>query len=105
MLLVHDVTAYESSVVIDDDGTVAAFTDGADDTLRDALRIVGITKFIQQLLLLVVGHDTFVRNGTPQVLVTVDINDAWYRLDTHTGKGLFHVTLKRLRLGVIDTIA
>ena len=60
MLLVHDVTAYKLSVVIDDDGTVAAFTDGADDTLRDALRIVGIAKFVVGLLLLVVCHHTLV---------------------------------------------
>ena len=47
VLLVHHVAAYETAVVVDDDGPVLAFADGADVTLRNAVGIVRIAKFIE----------------------------------------------------------
>ena len=67
--------------------------------------IIGIAELIEQLLLHVVAHHTFVGNGTPQVLVPVDIDNAGYGLNTHAGKDLFHVAFKTLRLWMIYTVA
>ena len=57
------------------------------------------------MLLHVVTHHAFVGDGTPQVLVAVDIDDARDGLDTHSGKDLLHVALKALCLWMIDTVA
>ena len=67
--------------------------------------IIGITELIEQLLLLVIADDTLVGDGTPEILVTVDVDDARDGLDTHPGEGLFHVTLETLSLRMVYTIA
>ena len=105
MLLVHHIATYEFSVIIHDDGSVSALTDRTDHTLRNSLCVVGIAELIEQLLLLVVAHDTLVGNRAPEVLMTVDIDDAGDGLDTHACKRLLHVALEGLRLRVIDAVA
>ena len=105
MLLVHDVAADNPTVIIHDEGTVLTLADGADGSLRNTMCIVGIAKLIEQLLLHVIAHHTFVGDGPPKVLVAVDIDDAGDGLDTHSGKYLFHVALETLCLWMIDTIS
>ena len=55
--------------------------------------------------MLIVTHDTLVGDSAPEVLVTVDVDDAGDGLDTHTGEGLLHFALEGLRLRVIDAVA
>ena len=105
VLLVHDVAAYNPSVIIDQDGTVRAFADGADGSLWNALRGVGVAELVEQLLLHVVGHNTLVGNRCPQVLMAVDIHDVGFALNVHAAEHLLHVAFEILRLRVIDTIA
>ena len=104
MLLVHHVAADDTSVIIDDECTVLTLADGADDTLRYTLRVVGIAELIEQLLLHVIAYHTLVRDRSPEVLVSVDIDDAGDGLDTHPGEYLFHVALEALCLRMVDTI-
>ena len=102
MLLSHDVAAHQSTVLIDDDGTVAALADGADVALRNTVRVVGVAELIAGLLLHVIGHDTLVGYRCPEVLVTVEVHHVGLTLDTHLGIELLHVALKTLRLRMID---
>ena len=105
MLLMHDVAAYDATILIDDEGTVPAFADGTYGTLRNAVSIVGIAELIAGLLLHVIGYDTLVGNGCPYILVLVDIDYVWLSLNAHAGIDRFHVTLKILRLWMIDAVA
>ena len=104
LLLVHHVAAYKTSVVINDDGTVLTLTDGAYQTLRHAMCVVSVTELIGCLLLHVEADHALVGAGAPEVLVAVDIHDAWNGLDTHPGKILLHVALETLCLWMIDAI-
>ena len=47
MLLMHDVTAYHSAILIDDDGAVATLTDGTDNTLWHSMTVIGISELIE----------------------------------------------------------
>ena len=105
VLLVHHVAAGQFTVVIHDDGTVATLADRGDHTLWHALLVVGIAELEEQLLLLVVADDALVGNGAPEVLMLVDEDHRGDGLDTHACKGLLHIALEGLRLGVVDTIA
>ena len=105
MLLVHHVAAGYHTVVVDDERTVATLADRADGTLWYATGIVGIAELKERLLLHIVAEHTLVGDRHPHVLVLVDIDDGRYGLNTHTGKSLLHVTLKRLRLWMIDAVA
>ena len=105
MLLVHNVATYHSSVLIDNNGSVTTFSDRADDTLRNTVTVVCVSELVKQLLLHIIGYDTFVWNRSPEVLVSVEIDDIRLSFYSHTGIDLFHVTLKSLCLRVIDTIA
>ena len=103
MFLVHDVAAYQSSIVIHNDGTILALADRTHCTLRYTLVVISIGEFIEQLLLHIVGNHTFVGNSGPEILVAIDIDDIGRALNTHARIDLFHVALKALRLGMIDT--
>ena len=105
MLLMHHVTTYKASVIIDDDGTVLTLTDRAYQSLRYAVSVVSIAELIRGLLLHVKTDDSLVGNGSPEVLVTIHINDAWDGLDTHSGEILLHVALETLCLRMIDAVA
>ena len=102
VLLVHDVAAYQLSVVIDEHGTIATLADGADDTLGNAVGVVGIAELIAGLLLHVIGNDSLVGNRCPHVLMAVDIHHVGMSLDAHASEGLLHVALEVLRLWVVD---
>ena len=102
MLLVHDVTAHQTSVFIYKYGTVATLVDRDNIALRNSDGIVGIAKFVVGLLLLVVCHHTLVGYRGPEILMTVDIDDIGLSLNAHTGINLLHVALKILRLWMID---
>ena len=105
LLLVHDVTANNHSVFIDEDGTIATFANGADIALRNTMSIIGIAELIAGLLLHVISHNALVGNGSPHIFMTIDIYNVRNSLDTHTTEGLLHVALEVLRLRMIDTIA
>ena len=91
VLLVHDIAASNTPVVVDNQRTVATFADGADVALRYAVSIVGVGKLIKQLLLHVVADDALVGDGTPDVLVLVDIDDVGNIFYTHAGERLLHL--------------
>ena len=105
MLLVHDIAANQTTIIINDDCTIAAVADRTDHSLWNTLCIVGITKLIEQLLLLVIADYTLVGDGTPEVLMSVDEHHRRDGFDTHASKSLFHITLEGFRLGVIYTVA
>ena len=105
MLLMHHVAAAHSAVFVNKDGTVATLANRADNTLWHTLGIVRITELIVLLLLLVVAHHSLVRNGTPDILMLIHVDDTWDSLDTHAGEVLLHITFEALRLGMVDTIA
>ena len=60
MLLVHDVAADNTTVIIDNQCTIATLADRGDNTLGHAMGIIGIGKFKEQLLLHVIGHNALV---------------------------------------------
>ena len=103
MLLMHDVAAYQSSVFIHQECTVATLADRNDVSLRNTYGIIGIAKLIVGLLLLVISHHTLVGYRGPEVLMAVYINHVGLSLYTHAGIYLLHVALKVLRLWVVDT--
>ena len=105
VLLVHDVAAGDASVFVDDECSVTTLADRADVTLRYTAGIVGIAKLKEGLLLHVVTEHTLVGDGSPYVLVLVNVNDGGDGLDTHPGEGLLHVAFERLALRVIDAVA
>ena len=105
MLLVHHIAADDTSVLIHDQRTFPTLTDRDDRTLGHTMRVVCITEFEKQLLLLVVAHHTLIGNGSPEILVVIDKYHTGNRLDTHPRECLFHITLKTLCLMVIDAIA
>ena len=96
LLLVHDVTANNHSVFIDEDGTIATFANGADIALRNTMSIIGIAELIAGLLLHVISYHALVGNGGPYILMTIDIHNVRNSLDTHTTEGLLHVALEVL---------
>ena len=69
------------------------------------MRIVGVAKLIEQLLLHIIGYYTLVRNSRPEIFVTVDINHIRRTFYAHSSVHLFHVALKGLCLWVIDAEA
>ena len=101
----HDVKADNAAVVVDNEGTVLTLADGADVALRYAVVVVGITEFVEQLLLHVVTHHTLVGDGAPHVLVLVDVNNGRNSLNAHASEGLLHVTFKSLCLRMVDAVA
>ena len=105
MLLMHYVTAYQATVVVDNYCTVDTLADAGYHTLWHTTVIIGIAKLIKQLLLLVVAHHALVGDGTPEVFMTVDIYHRWDGLDTHARKGLLHVAFEGLCLRMVDTVA
>ena len=101
LLLAHDVAAYQSPVLVDQDCSVATLVDGGNGALGNAVSIVGIGKRIAGLLLHVIGNDTLVGNRCPEVLVPVYEHDIGLTLDTHAGIDLLHVALETFRLRMI----
>ena len=105
MLLAHDVAADDAAVIIDNHSTIATLTDRGDHTLRNTMGIVSIAKLKEQLLLHVISYHTFVGDGCPEVLMTVNIYYAGRTFDTHSSINLLHIALKALCLRVIDAEA
>ena len=102
MLLVHNITAHQSPVFVNQYGTVATLTDRNDVALRNTYGIVGISKLVVGLLLLVVSHNTFVGYRGPEVLVAVHIHHVGLSFNAHAGVHLLHVALEVLCLRVVD---
>ena len=101
----HHVAAGYLSVVVHYQCTLLTLADRANHTLWHTLRVVGISKLVQCLLLLIVAYHTLVGDSSPQVLVLVYIYYRWNGLDTESCEGLFHVALKALSLRMIDAVA
>ena len=105
LLLAHNVTAYQLSVFVDENGSVAALADRADVSLWNAMCVVGVGKLKTGLLLHVVGDNAFVGNGGPEILVAVNKYHVGLSFYAHAGIDLLHVAFKTLRLGMVDTEA
>ena len=71
----HDIAADDAAVIINNQRTIATFTDRADITMGYALGIVSIAELEEQLLLHVVADNTFIGNGAPYVFVLINVND------------------------------
>ena len=69
------------------------------------MSIVGVTELMEQLLLHVIGNDTLVGNGCPEVLMAVNIDNVRLALNAHASQHLLHVAFEGLCLGMIDTEA
>jgi hypothetical protein len=50
MLLVHNVTADDASIIVDNHSTITTFADRSYYTLRNTTVVVSIAKFKEQLL-------------------------------------------------------
>ena len=105
MLLTHDIAAYDATVFIDYQRTVATLANGGYIALWHTMGVVSISELIEQLLLHVVGYNTFIGNSCPEVLVSVDVYDVWCSFYTHATVDLLHVALKVLALWVVDAEA
>ena len=103
MLLMHDVTAHNASVAIDNECSITTFTYRADIALRYSRHLVAVGKLVVLLLLHIVSHDTLVGHYRPEVFMTVDKHlRRDVALYAHAAIDLLHVAFEALRLRMID---